>query len=123
MSRLVNLLFALVLLAALVIAVDPQSRQKAVAAVQRWEPTLKQWNERVVVNVPSVSTPDRLSTPIPTATVAADDNEQIPVTGGDEDANRQPIVTINWKALGDAFREFWVSLSQVKINLTPKDNK
>lgn len=123
MSRLVNLLFALVLLAALVIAVDPQSRQKAVAAVRRWEPTLKQWNERVVVNVPSVSTPDRLSTPIPTATVVADDNEQIPVTGGDEDANRQPIVTINWKALGDAFREFWVSLSQVKINLTPKDNK
>ncbi|MGE5464985.1 MAG: hypothetical protein ACM3PS_16595 [Syntrophothermus sp.] len=118
-----NLLFALVLLAALVIAVDPQSRQKAVAAVRRWEPTLKQWNERVVVNVPSVSTPDRLSTPIPTATVVADDNEQIPVTGGDEDANRQPIVTINWKALGDAFREFWVSLSQVKINLTPKDNK
>ena len=118
MSRLVNLLFALVLLVALVIALDPQSRRKAIETVRSWEPTLRQLNDRVVVNVPAVSTPDRLSTAVPTATAVAEENEQIPVTG-DQDSDKTPIVQINWKALGDALREFWIKLSQVKINLTP----
>ena len=76
MNRIVSLLFALVLLAALVIALDPQARRKAVETVQSWQPTLKQLDDRVVVNVPSISTPGTSSTPVPTATVVADQDEQ-----------------------------------------------
>ena len=122
MSRIVSLLFALVLLAALVIALDPQARSKAVEAVQSWQPTLKQLDDRVVVNVPSISTP---GASVPTATVVADQDEQIPVTGAN-DTNQKPIIQINWDALGDALRQFWVKLSQVKIEFNPtpvKDNK
>ena len=123
MNRIVNLLFALVLLAALVIALDPQARRKAVETVQSWQPTLKQLDDRVVVNVPSISTPGTSSTPVPTATVVADQDEQIPVTGAN-DTNQKPIIQINWDALGDALRQFWVKLSQVKIAFNaPKDNK
>jgi hypothetical protein len=117
------LLFALVLLAALVIALDPQARRKAVETVQSWQPTLKQLDDRVVVNVPSISTPGTSSTSVATATVVADQDEQIPVTGGD-DTDQKPIIQINWDALGDALRQFWVKLSQVKIEFNPpKDNK
>ena len=120
MSRIVSLLFALVLLAALVIALDPQARSKAVEAVQSWQPALKQLDDRVVVNVPSISTP---GASVPTATVVADQDEQIPVTGADN-TNEKPIIQINWDALGDALRQFWVKLSQVKIEFNPpKDNK
>ena len=123
MSRIVSLLFALVLLAALVIALDPQARSKAVEAVQSWQPTLKQLDDRVVVNVPSINTPGTSATPVPTATVVADQDEQIPVTGAN-DTNQKPIIQINWDALGDALRQFWVKLSQVKIEFNPpKDNK
>ena len=124
MNRIVSLLFALVLLAALVIALDPQARRKAAETVQSWQPALKQLDDRVVVNVPSISTPGTSSTPLPTATVAAaaDQDEQIPVTGAD-DTNQKPIIQINWDALGDALRQFWVKLSQVKIEFNPpKDN-
>jgi hypothetical protein len=125
LSRIVNLLFALVLLVTLVIALDPQARRKAVETVQSWQPTLKQLDDRVVVNVPSLSTPGTSSTPLPTATVVAnaDQDEQIPVTGAD-DTNQKPIIQINWDALGDALRQFWVKLSQIKIEFNPpKDNK
>jgi hypothetical protein len=123
--RIVNLLFALVLLVALVIALDPQARRRAVETVQSWQPALKQLDSRVVVNVPSVSTPGTTSTPIPTPTSVADadHDEQIPVTG-DNNASNEPIIQINWDALGNALRQFWVSLSQVKIEFNPpKDNK
>jgi hypothetical protein len=119
------LLFALVLLAALVIALDLQARRKAAETVQSWQPALKQLDDKVVVNVPSISTPGTSSTPLPTATVAADadQDEQIPVTGA-EDTNQKPIIQINWDALGNALRQFWVKLSQVKIEFNaPKDNK
>lgn len=122
MSRLVSILFALVLLIALVIALDPQSRQRAIETVRAWEPTLKQLDDRIVVNAPPLSTPVRTPTPLPTATAVADNDKQIPVTG-DEDTSKQPIIQVNWNALRDALREFWVSLSNVKIEVTPKDNK
>ena len=121
MSRIVSLLFALVLIAALVIALDPLARQKAIETVQSWQPTLKQLDSRVVVNAPSMST----STPAPTVTAVADDDKQIPVTG-DQDGSSEPIIQINWDALGNALREFWVKLSQVRIEFNtnpPKDNK
>ena len=120
--RIVNVLFALVLLIALVIALDPQSRRKAVETVRSWEPTLRQLDERVVVNVPSVNITEQPSTPVPTATAPVNNDEQIPVTG-DEDSSNEPIIQVNWDALGDALRKFWVSLSQVKIDLNPGDNK
>ena len=122
MSRIVNLLFALVLLAALVIALDPNTRRKAIETVQSWEPELRQLNDRVVVNVPSIRTPQNGSTSVPTATAVADNDEQIPVTG-DTDTENKPFIQVNWDALGDALRQFWVSLSNIKIDLTTKDNK
>jgi hypothetical protein len=126
LSRLVNILFALVLLAALVIAFDPNARAKAVAAVRSWEPELRQLNGRVLVNAPSLSldVPNGSSTPVPTATSPADAdlNEQIPVTG-ENDSTNKPIIQVNWDALGEALKKLWVSLSNVKINVTPKDNK
>lgn len=116
-----NVLFALVLLVALVIALDPQSRQKAMAQVRAWEPTLKQLDNRVVVNAPSLGTPERTPTPLPTATAVAEHDSQIPVTG--DQSSKEPIIQVNWDALGQALRQFWVSLSNIRINVTPKDNK
>lgn len=118
MSRIVNILFALVLIVALVIALDPDARQRAAETVRAWEPTLRQLNSRVVVNVPSVSVPARPATPVPTATVVAvsENDEQIPVTG---DTENRPFIQVNWDVLGDALREFWISLTRVKIELTP----
>lgn len=126
MSRLVNIIFALVLLAALVIALDPRARARATEMVRDWEPTLKQLDDRVILNPPSIDDPDQPSTPVPTSTpfpteVAADD-EQIPVTG-DEDSSNEPFIQVNWDAIGDALKEFWASLSEVEIDLTPNDNR
>lgn len=126
MSRIGSLLFALLLLAALIIALDPQARQKAAAAVQDLEPTLKKLDDRIVVNAPTLTVPGQSSTPMPTSTpfptATADPDEQIPVTG-DEDSSDEPIIQVNWDALGDALREFWVNLRNVKIDTTPGDNK
>ncbi len=61
MSRIVSLLLALLLVAALVIALDPQARSKAAETVQRW-----QLDSKIVVNAPSINTPVVItSTPIP----------------------------------------------------------
>lgn len=125
MSRTVNVLFALILLLALVIAVDPQARQSATAAVRAWEPALKQLDTKVVVNAPSinVTNTDRTPTPEPTATAMVNNN-QIPVTGGDETTNK-PIIQVNWDALGQTLREFWARLMAVRIefNPAPRDSK
>ena len=122
MSRLVNVLFALVLLIALVIALDPESRRKAMETVQSWEPTLRQLDDRIVVDAPPLATPGRTPTLLPTPTAFVEDDEQIPVTG-DEDSSDEPIIVVNWDALGDTLRNFWVRLSNIRINVTPKDNK
>jgi hypothetical protein len=53
------------------------------------------------------------------------DDEQIPVTGN-QDASNEPIIQVNWDALGDALRQFWVRLSEIRIEFNPnaaKDNK
>jgi len=123
LSRIGSLLLALLLVAALVIALDPQARMKAAETVQRW-----QLESKIVVNAPSINTPVVIaSTPIPTVTPVADaDNDApIPVTG-DQDSSNEPIVQINWDALGNAVRQFFVKLSEVKIEFNPnppKDNK
>ena len=119
--RLGNLLVALALLVLLLVIVDPNARQKAVAFVNRL-------NHTVVVNAPSVndndsdesSTPVPILTPIPTA--VADSNKVIPNTGSD-DTNHQPIIQVNWDALNAALRRFWDSLRNIKINLNPAANK
>lgn len=127
MSRIVNVLFALVLLVALAIAFDPELRRRATEKVREWEPALKQLDDRIVINAPPFGTPDgRISTPVPAATAVAEDDEQIPVTG-DEDSSDEPIIQVNWDALGDSLRELWVRLKNMEIDLspdfTPKDNK
>lgn len=120
--RIVNLLFALVLIAALVIALDPQARSRAMETVRDWEPTLRQLDDRIVVNVPEAGDRDLTPTPLSTATPIFGEQEQIPVTG-DEDSSDEPIVQINWDALGDTLREFWVRLTEIRIDMNPKDNK
>jgi hypothetical protein len=123
MSRIGSLLLALLLVAALVVALDPQARSKAAETVQRW-----QLDSKVVVNAPSLNTPVVIaSTPVPTVTplVNTVNDQQIPVTGG-QDTSNQPIIQVNWDALGNLVRDFWVRLSQVKIEFNPdppKDNK
>lgn len=123
MSRIGSLLLALLLVAALVIALNPQARSQAVETVRRW-----QLESKIVVNPPSINTPVVIaSTPIPTVTpmVDADQDDQIPVTG-DQDTSNEPIIQVNWDALGDAVRQFFVKLSEVKIEFNPnppKDNK
>ena len=125
MNRLVSLLFAVILLILLVILVDPNARAKASALVRSWD-------DRIVVNVPSVSvatsTPSssiaaRLpaATPVPTE-ILDNDDATIPNTGGDENAE-QPIIQVNWDALGNALRKFWDSLRNIKINLNTTDRK
>ena len=127
MNRLVNLLFALILIIALVIALDPASRQRAGVWLQRMEPTLQKWDERIIVNIPSIRvsnqslTPGPTQTPIPTPLVNNDDDEIIPNTG--DDSSNEPVIQINWDALGDALRDFWESIRNIKIDLNPNDNK
>ena len=121
--RLGNLLIALVLLVLLLVIVDPNSRQKAVAFVNRL-------NHTVVANVPSINdndsdesaTPVPTLTPIPTAVAQNDSDKVIPNTGSD-DTNDQPIIQVNWDALNAALRRFWDSLRNIKINLNPAANK
>lgn len=122
MSRLVNVLFALLLLAALVIALDPETRQKAVAAVRDLEPALSELDDRIVVDVPSLDLSDEDATPSPTLTPVVDENRQIPVTG-DEDSSDEPFIQVNWDALGDALRNLWDRLQNVEIDLDPGDNR
>ena len=120
MSRIGSLLIVLLLVAAFVIAINPQARTKAIETVQRW-----QLDSKIVVNAPSLSTPVIIAaTPVPTVTpvVNPNKNEQIPVTG-DHDTSNEPIIQINWDALGNAIREFWVKLSQVKIEFNPNPPK
>ena len=123
MSRIGSLLLALLLVAALVIALNPQARSQAVETVRRW-----QLDSKIVVNAPTINTPVVIaSTPIPTVTpmVDADDDDQIPVTG-DQDTGNEPIIQVNWDALGNAIRQFFVKLSEVRIEFNPnppKDNK
>jgi len=121
--RLGNLLVALLLLVLLLVIVDPNSRQKAVALVNRL-------NHTVAVNAPSINdndsdesaTPVPTLTPLPTAVAENDNNKVIPNTGGD-DTNNQPIIQVNWDALNAALRRFWDSLRNIKINLNPAANK
>ena len=121
--RLVNLILAVLLLVLIVIAVDPNARQKAVALVNRW-------NDRVVVNAPSDNDSDEVTivTPTPSRTTAAtavadnDNDEIIPNTGSDE-TKEQPIIQINWTALGDALRKFWDQLRNIKIEFRPNTNR
>jgi len=121
------LLFALILIIALVIALDPASRQRAGVWLQRMEPTLQKWDERIIVNIPSIRvsnqslTPGPTQTPIPTPLVNNDDDEIIPNTG--DDSSNEPVIQINWDALGDALRDFWESIRNIKIDLNPNDNK
>lgn len=122
MSRLVNVLFALLLLAALVIAIDPETRQKAVAAVRDLEPALSELDDRIVANVPALDLSDEDVTPSPTLTPVVDEDRPIPVTG-DEDSSDEPFIQVNWDALGDAMRNLWERLQNVEIDLDPSDNR
>jgi hypothetical protein len=109
-----------------VILVDPNARAKASALVRSWD-------DRIVVNVPSVSvatstpsssTVKRLptATPVPTE-ILDNDDATIPNTGGDENSSDEPIIQVNWDALGNALRKFWDSLRNIKINLNTTDRK
>lgn len=114
MSRFGSVLFALALLIALVVAVDPNARRKAEEAVQNFGSTWRSSDNTVVVNVPSVGVdvkPHVTATPV--------------VTTADKDGNSsdEPIITINWDALRNSLRNFWESLNQVKIDINPRDNK
>lgn len=126
MFRIGNVLFALLLLAALVIAFDPESRQKAVAAIQGLEPVLSDLRERVVTNVPSIDPSEDDLTPSPTPTSfptpVADEDIQIPVTG-DEDSSDEPFIQVNWDALDDALNNLWERIKSIEIDLNPNDNR
>jgi hypothetical protein len=120
LSRIGSLLLLLLLVAALVIVVNPQARSKAVETVRSW-----QLDSKIVVNAPTINTPVVIaSTPVATVTpmVDADNDEQIPVTG-EQNRNDEPIIQVNWDALGNAIRQFFVKLSQVKIEFNPNPPK
>ena len=125
MSRLANVLFALLLLAALVIALDPETRQRAIAAVRDLEPALSELDERIVVNIPSVDLSDDDITPSPTLTPfptpVADEDHSVPVTG--DDSSDEPFIQVNWEALDAALRNLWQRIQTVEIDLNPNDNR
>ena len=117
--RLVNLILAVLLLVLIVIAVDPNARQKAVAFINRS-------NNQVVVNT-SENDSETVATPVPTRTpiataVADNDNDEIIPNTGDNNTN-EPIVQINWDALGAALRRFWDELRNIKIEFRPNTNR
>ncbi len=106
MGRLMSALFALALLIALIVAVDPNAHRKAEETVRNLPPSVPQSVDVDVVP----------ATPVPTATpVVADDS--------DEDSSDEPIIVINWDAVGDSLRNFWESLKQIRIDIDPRDNK
>ena len=117
--RLLNIILAVLLLVLIVVAVDPNARQKAVALVNRW-------NDKVVVNAPSDNDSDEVTivTPTPSGAAVADNNNDkvIPNTGSDE-TKEQPIIQVNWTALGDALRKFWDELRNIKIEFRPNTNR
>ena len=128
MSRLVNILFALVLIVALVIVLDPESRQRAAETLEDLEPALTQLDERIIVNVPSIDLSDEASTPeatpTPFSTPVVEEEVQIPVTGGeDEDSSDEPFIQVNWDVLGDALRNLWEQIQNIEIDLNPNDNR
>jgi len=117
--RIVNLILAVLLLVLIVIAVDPNARQKAVAFVNRL-------NNQVAVNTSNpdsddVATPVPTRTPIATAVVQNDNDEVIPNTG--DDTTNEPIIQINWDALGAALRRFWDELRNIRIEFRPNTTK
>ena len=115
MGRLGNLLLALVLIAILVIAINPVARQKAIDFVNRS-------NTVVVSNAPTATDSDERATvtPVPTLTPIPT-GEGIPNTGN-ENPNG-PIVQINWPALQATLQRFWDSLRNIKFDVNPKDNR
>jgi hypothetical protein len=122
MSRFASALFALALLIALVVAVDPNARRKAEESVQNFGSAWRSSDDTVVVNVPSVDieATKPASTPAPTvtpSTTTADQDNDF-----DEDSSDEPIIIVNWDALGDSLRNFWESLKQIKIDINPRDN-
>lgn len=133
MNRLINILFAFLLLVLVVVAVDPNARRKATALIQSWEPTLAKLDDTILVNAPSLhvsneaeATPGSTPTAVPTELVDNDDEEIIPNTGG-EDATEQPIVQINWDAFRAAMQRFWSDFRQglqdIKIEIKKDDSK
>jgi len=123
----VNLLFALTLVVGLVVALDPNARTKAADIVQDLEPKLKQWGDTIIVNAPSIEPADQTSTPVPTPTpfptaVANDDNDGFLDDLDNEDSSDEPIIVINWDALGDSLRNLWENL-KVKIDIEPADGR
>jgi hypothetical protein len=122
MSRFASVLFALALLIALVVVVDPNARRKAEEVVQNFGAAWRSSDDTVVVNVPSVDVEatEPTSTAVPTATpfaTTADDDNDF-----DEDSSDEPIIIVNWDALGDSLRNFWESLKEIKIDIHPRDN-
>jgi len=124
LSRVVNLLFALALIVALVVALDPNARTKAADLVQDLEPKLKQWGDTIIVNAPSIKPADQTSTPVPTPSpfptpvADDDDNDGFLDDLDNEDSSDEQIIVINWDALGDSLRNLWESL-KVKIDIDP----
>lgn len=74
--------------------------------VDELQPTLKNPEDTIIVNLPSIKPLDQSSTPV------ADD--------ADEDSSDEPIIVINWDALGDSLGNLRESL-KVKIELNPAD--
>jgi hypothetical protein len=118
------LIVFLLLIALIVLALNPGARQKAADMVQNLQHNLD--NTTVVVTTPTPIGSNRISTPAPTVTprpTATPTGEIIPNTGSDEDKTEEPIIQVNWDALGAALRKFWDSLRNIKIDLNPQDNK
>ena len=122
MSRLIAVLILIVII---VLAVNPEARQKAVNFINRADDRV------VVVTTPSADDDDVTATPVvrtpvPTSTAILDNDDKIiPNTGVDdsEDSSDEPIIQVNWDALADTLRKFWDSLRNIKIDMNPRDNK
>ncbi len=114
MRRVGSLIFAVIVLLALVIALDPHARAKAEAAVRDLQPILRKWED--VMKVPTVGQADR--TPVPATRPVPTPSVQ---DGADKNSSGKPIIVINWDALGDALRRIWENLNS-KINTIIKNN-
>lgn len=109
LSRVASLLFAAVLLLGLVIALDPQARARAEIIIRDLNPA---WQDTDLDEAPSVSQNDE--TYVPTPTPIATPVPYIQNTDT-EDSSDEPIIVVNWDALGDSLRKFWDRLKNIRI--------
>jgi len=118
MSRVGSVILAILVVLALLVALDPRARAKADEVAQDFKATWRSWGNVQVAPIPVTGSDDQTSvatpTPVPTPVVNSDDDN--------EDSSGEPVIIINWDALRDSLRKIWENLN-ARLNNDLRNNK